>query len=220
MTLRALISKKPLASLTAALAILVPATLFLKLAAEVRERQSPQLDTAVLIWLHHSATPTLDRIATLLTDLGGPGVIIGVTLISAIVLYLKHRRRAMTMLLLGVGGAAIINLVLKTAFQRVRPELWVQVVTEKSFSFPSGHAMASSALALTVILMLWHTRLRYPALILGTLYIGIIGLTRLYLGVHYPTDVLGGWLVSFIWVFIVHSVLTRAHIHPNPKAQA
>ena len=217
MNLRSLISKKPLASLAGALVILLPLALFLKVAAEVRERQSPELDTAILIWLHHFATPTLNRIATVLTNLGGPGVIVGVTLITALILYAQHRRRAMTMLLLGVGGTAIINLVLKTAFARLRPDLWVQVVTEKSFSFPSGHAMITSALALTIILMLWHTRWRWYALIGGIIYAGVIGLTRVYLGVHYPTDVLGGWLVSFIWVIIVNEVLTRANLHPNPK---
>lgn len=176
-----------------------------------------QFDTTTLIWLHQFATPILDRLATLLTSLGGPGVILVITLLVALVLYRRHPR-AMTMLLLSVGGAAIINVVLKTAIHRVRPALWAQVVTEKSFSFPSGHAMASSALAFSLIFIAWHTRWRWYALILGLLYVVIIGLTRLYLGVHFPTDVIGGWIVSFAWVALVRTVLLRVHLNPKPTA--
>jgi undecaprenyl-diphosphatase len=123
------------------------------------------------------------------------------------VLHLLRRRRAAVVLAVGVGGAALINTLLKLAFHRVRPELWTPLVVERSFSFPSGHAMVSSALACSVTYILWHTRWRWLAVGLGLAVVVAIGLSRLYLGVHYPTDVLAGWTVGFFWVVIVRAVL-------------
>jgi undecaprenyl-diphosphatase len=70
--------------------------------------------------------------------------------------------------------------------------------------------MLSSALALSLVVALWHTRFRWLAIVLGALYIALIGFTRLYLGVHYPTDVAGGWLASLLWVMALAVVYQRA----------
>ena len=108
---------------------------------------------------------------------------------------------------MGVGGAALLNMVLKLIFERPRPDLWEQLIIETSFSFPSGHAMASSALAFSVIAIAWNTRFRWYAVGVGVLFMLVIGFSRLYLGVHYPTDVLAGWFVSGAWVLLVALVV-------------
>jgi undecaprenyl-diphosphatase len=77
------------------------------------------------------------------------------------------------------------------------------VITETGYSFPSGHAMLSSALILSVVFIIWKTRFRWVGVIIGAILIGLIGLSRVYLGVHFPTDIVAGWSVSFVWVFIV-----------------
>ncbi|RYF27698.1 MAG: phosphatase PAP2 family protein, partial [Chloroflexi bacterium] len=92
-------------------------------------------------------------------------------------------------------------------FERARPDLWQQLITETSFSFPSGHSAGSSALAVCIIALLWRTKWRVPALIIAPLYIVLIGFSRMYLGVHYLTDVIAGWIVGITWVLVVASIL-------------
>jgi len=192
-----------------ALALLLyclPILLFAKLAQEIT---GPSLvfDTALLHWIHGWASPTWDRVALIVTNFGSPEATVGMTAFGIGGLWLLRRRWAAVVLMLGVGGAAIINTFLKLEFHRLRPSLWQPLVTEQSFSFPSGHAMVSSALVCSVVYILWHTRWRWWAIVAGGALTVLIGLSRLYLGVHYPTDVLAGWTVGFIWVVIVRAVL-------------
>lgn len=193
-----------------ALAVVVAGTAgFGKIAEEMHEQDTLPYDDAILNWLHQFQSHELDMIVKRITDTGD---VLGISLICAgliaLLWYLK-KRAAMAQLALGVLGAVGINLVLKSIFMRDRPALWEHFVTETSYSFPSGHAMASSALAFSAMVILWHTRLRWWAVGIGFVYMVLIGLTRLYLGVHYPTDVLAGWCVSAVWVAMV-AVLTGA----------
>lgn len=185
------------------------AALFGELADEMREQETLPYDEAILNWFHSFQSHEMDMVVRRVTDMGD---VLGISLISigliALLWHLK-KRAAMLQLGLGVLGAVAINLVLKSLFMRDRPALWEHFVTETSYSFPSGHAMASSALALSAMVILWHTRWRWWAVGIGFLYMVVIGCTRLYLGVHYPTDVLAGWCVSAVWVAIV-AVLTGA----------
>jgi undecaprenyl-diphosphatase len=208
---KALLETKILARLAVAfLFYLFPVLLFAKIATEFPERSTTQADTAMLEWLHRFASPALDQLAVLITNCGGPAGVVVLTTVSVATLFLLRHRRPAIILLLGVGGAALINTILKLSFQRARPDLWVTVVKETSFSFPSGHAMISAALAFSVMYILWYTRWRWWAVGLGLLYTFTIGLSRLYLGVHYPTDVLAGWAVGFAWVVIVRAVLRQS----------
>ena len=119
-----------------------------------------------------------------------------------------------------MAGATVMNQVLKYIFERARPQLWEQLVHETSYSFPSGHAMVSAALGLAVVAALWNSRWRWWAVGVATVYILFVGFSRLYLGVHYPTDVLGGWLVSAAWVTAVALVLRRRTVllPPTPHS--
>lgn len=176
---------------------------FIKLALEVTESQAPRFDQPILLGIHAHASPVLDRLVPLLTELGGP-VVVTCTTMALTLLFLRRRQFARVMIIVGgVAGGAALNLILKAYFGRPRPMLWPRLVSEGNFSFPSGHAMTTMALVAAIIAVLWYTRWRRHAIILGSLYVLVIGLTRMYLGVHYPSDVLGGWAIGAVWVIVV-----------------
>ena len=112
-------------------------------------------------------------------------------------------------MIVGVGGAVVINFILKMIFERSRPDLWQRLVVETSYSFPSGHALASSAIALVIIIICYKTKWFIPAIIIGTVYAVVIAYSRLYLGVHYPSDIIGGWLISAAWVIAMYWTIKR-----------
>ena len=128
---------------------------------------------------------------------------IGIIGIASAALATKRKYLALLQMLVGVGGAVLLNMLVKGFFARQRPDLWERLVTETSYSFPSGHSMASAALALSVVLITWNTRFRWWVVAAASLYVVTIGFTRLYLGVHYPTDVLAGWSLGAAWVLFV-----------------
>lgn len=181
----------------------LPVVLFVALVDEVLENDTLPYDDAILQFVHGFHAPWLDPIVVAITNIGGP---VGATLLTGVIAlaFLAYRqRRKFLIVVAGVGGATLLNILLKALFQRDRPQLWERIVTENSFSFPSGHAMASSALALSLIAIFWPTRWRWWAIAASVGYMVIIGSTRLYLGVHYPTDIIAGWLVSATWVALV-----------------
>ena len=177
--------------------------LFLKISNEIFEDETLAFDIAILKYIHQFHTPFLDSFFLTITHCGGVLIVTVVTtLIVAVLLYLRYTIAAV-FVAVSVGGAAAINQIMKLLFERMRPDLWQQLVTEPNFSFPSGHAMGSSALALVVVGLLFYyskSYWRYVALVIGMIYVVLIGVSRLYLGVHYPTDIVGGWLATAAWV--------------------
>lgn len=182
---------------------LTPTYLFIQLADEVRDRETLPFDEAVLRAVNSVSSPFLDGFSVGLTQLGGVLGVFVLTIGIVLLLWNRSKQRSAAIVAVGVAGAGLINVLLKTVFQRDRPELWERIVTENSYSFPSGHAMASSALALSLIVVFWPTRWRWLVVIASISYMVSIGLTRLYLGVHYPTDIIAGWMVSGAWVALV-----------------
>lgn len=190
-----------------ALLFWIPVITVIAIADEVLENEPIAGDSAALLWLRQFQSSQLDSIMIFLTDTAGPLQMVVVAAVLIFGLYVGKRRRAATFLLFSLGGASVINFVLKLIFARDRPDLWTTVVTEASYSFPSGHTMGSAALAFSIIVLLWDTRWRYVALATGLLFTFTIGITRMYLGVHYPSDVVAGWLISLVWVLAVKIVL-------------
>lgn len=177
--------------------------MFAKLAGEVIENEPISLDITILMWLHSISTPVLDMVFLAFTTLGNVEYMLPTILaILAYFLYRRQRHNAL-ILLFGAGGAAISNIILKLTFHRSRPSLWNPAIIETGYSFPSGHAMMSSALVLCLIALLWHTKWRLATLIAGSAFVLMVGASRVYLGVHYPTDIVAGWSVSLVWVLIV-----------------
>lgn len=177
---------------------------FAELASEVGQGETQQLDESVLLWLNARATPQLDVAALEITSLGSGTVVWTVVFIASAFLWSSRHRYSVVLLWVAVAGGAVLNLVLKAAFDRPRPDLfpWRTPYAGQS-SFPSGHAMTAVVVYWTLAYLI--TRLEPTALLrrltwaLVAMVIVLIGVSRLYLGVHYPSDVLAGFVVGFAW---------------------
>lgn len=186
---------------------------FYELADEVRDGETLAFDETVLLWLNNLSAPWLDNFFLTVTNLGGVAFVAAVGIALTAFMAVRRRWRHMWVVIVGLGGAALLNVILKLLFERVRPDLWQQLVVETSFSFPSGHAMASAALAGVAIYFIVRSHLRVwlkSTLIVGVVvYVALVGFSRLYLGVHYPTDVVGGWLVTSLWLLVTIPVIEK-----------
>jgi membrane-associated phospholipid phosphatase len=199
--------------LTGALWLLVALLLavFAALAYGVYRHHVFGFDAAVLRFCHRHVTPARTDVARALSFIGEPTSLGPATLL--IVLLLAALRRWLWALLfaLQVGGAAALDLATKALVQRPRPALYPHLVHETNFSFPSGHAMGGLAFFLALHLLLWRTlprRWRWLGL-LGLALAAVIGASRPYLQVHYPTDVLAGWAFGAGWTLALQLLLWR-----------
>jgi undecaprenyl-diphosphatase len=129
-------------------------------------------------------------------------------LVVAVALFLWRRRGAALLLLVTVGGGMALNSGLKLAFSRVRPGLLPHLDQVDTFSFPSGHSANSMVLALALA-MLAPARWRVAAIAVAVVVALLIGLSRLALAVHWPSDVTAGWIEGVGWVLLVRGVAAR-----------
>jgi membrane-associated phospholipid phosphatase len=183
------------------LGVLVPLFLFGMLAEDVLEKALLPFDRPVLLFLHAHATSTLNTIMIWSSRAGSALVLVPVIILVALYLYRQSVMAQTWFWVLSVGGAAVLNLLAKYGFARSRPALWVSISPETTYSFPSGHAMESMAVVTAIVCLVWNRgHWGWPALILGTAFVVLVGGSRVYLGVHYPSDVLAAWLASFAWV--------------------
>ena len=197
--------------------VLVPLALFAMLAEDVWTEERFAFDDPILLYAHSHATPILDLGMLWVTRLGYAWGVVPVDIVVGIWLLVRHRWRDSAFFIVAVGGAALLNLSAKALFGRERPKLWPSIAPEHTFSFPSGHAMGSTALAVALIVLLWPTRWRYLSLIVGIVVILLVGASRIYLGVHYPSDILAGWLASLAWVVGTSGIVYRSFGRPRPS---
>jgi membrane-associated phospholipid phosphatase len=175
------------------------------IAEDVHDQEANALDSIATPLLHSLSSPALDAVMQALTDLGSTLVVAPLFAVSfALLIWRRHRREAL-FLAVSVAGSTALNQSLKLIFQRPRPQLaWAQVQPE--YSFPSGHAMNSIvfyvALAL-IVLVLWSRRAGLVSVGLAIVLALLIGTSRIYLGYHYFTDVVGGLLAGAAWLLIV-----------------
>ena len=187
----------------------VPIVIIITLASAVRSNKPLLGEVNILNHIHTLSTPVLNKVFTIITTLGSaPIVIIVIVVMCAVLLYKKRRNQAL-FLLVAAGGTTVINVILKLLFHRTRPSLWHHIVVENDYSFPSGHAMISCALALSVIVLCWRFRYRWLIVVVAGLYVMLVGFSRLYLGVHYPSDVIAGWLISALWIAFLQKYIFR-----------
>ena len=163
---------------------------------------------------HALSSPTLDRFFVVVSALGYQWGVVPADIALTLGLLVARRWREATFAGVSLGGSALLNMATKQFFQRDRPALWESIAPEHTFSFPSGHAMGSATLAMVVVLLCWHTRFRWPAVVLAALFALTVGASRIYLGVHYPSDILGGWAAGIAWVSGVYLVLYRIRERP------
>ena len=140
----------------------------------------------------------------LVSDLGAPLTVMAMTSVLAIVLLWKRQRAQLLLLILGVPGGALLNVIMKHLIHRDRPIFEDPIQTLNSYSFPSGHAMVSTvffgALAAIVIWQIRDWRLCALAIAIAGLFVAMICFSRIYLGVHYLSDVIAGFLAGVVWL--------------------
>ncbi|HAG85394.1 MAG TPA: hypothetical protein DCL61_30675 [Cyanobacteria bacterium UBA12227] len=195
--------------------VYLPLQVFGELAEEVWENEGGfPWDVPILLAIHRTASPQLNIFATLLTRLGVFWGVFPVATAIALALLVKRRWRSLTYLITTLLGSIIINRTAKVLLHRVRPHLWESPTPEFDYGFPSGHAMSSMTLVAVLVILAWNTRWRWLVVIFGSLFVLVIGWTRLYLGVHYPSDILAGWMVSVAWAIGV-SLLLRPNLNKD-----
>jgi len=193
---------------------------FVELTDEVMEGDTRAFDSSVLLALRDPVDRTdpigpswLEEMGRDFTALGGVGVLSLLVLSSAGFEWIRGRWRNALLILVAAAGALLISQGLKGAFGRPRPDLVPHGSYVYTSSFPSGHSMLSAAVYLTIggILAGSRSRRREKAYLitLAVLMTGLVGLSRVYLGVHWPTDVLAGWFGGAAWAIACHLVSLR-----------
>lgn len=183
--------------------------LFAELAGEVREGDTRQFDESALAFVNRFASPPLTSFMRGVTYLGSNEFLIVAGACALLAFLLAGWRRAAAALALTMAGAAALNFLLKLAFQRERPSPFFDTPPPESYSFPSGHALLSfcfyGVIAAALATRLEGRRPRALVWAAAALLVSLVGLSRLYLGVHYPSDVLAGYAAAFVWVVAVAS---------------
>ncbi|OLP17063.1 hypothetical protein BST81_17030 [Leptolyngbya sp. 'hensonii'] len=189
-----------------------PVLVFEQLAVAVWQYQGGfPWDGPLLLALHSTTQSQLDTLALILTRLGSVWTLWPLALGLALLLLGLRRWRSLAYLLVALSGNMAINRIGKAFWHRVRPHLWESMTPETDYAFPSGHAMTSMAIVAILAVLLWPSRWRWPILLIGTVYVITIGWTRLYLGVHFPSDILAGWMAALAWS-IGTSLMIRPHL--------
>ena len=183
---------------------------FASIAEEVKEGDTLGFDSAVLLALREPGNVSdpigpqwLEAAVADLTSLGGSAVLTVIVTITCGFLFLSGKHHAALLVLATSIGGGFLSTLLKSFFDRARPDVVLHLVGVSSASFPSGHALSSATLYLTLGALLARVQPQrhlkiYTGLVAATLTV-MIGLSRVYLGVHYPTDVLAGWCIGAAW---------------------
>ncbi|MBD3728591.1 MAG: phosphatase PAP2 family protein [Sphingomonadales bacterium] len=204
---------------------------FLKLAGEMAEGDTSAFDKAFLVALrtpgdlsvpigpHWLLSAMRD-----ITALGGVTVLTLVSILAVAFLLIRGRWRQAVMTTLATGGGAALGGLLKSLFARPRPEVVPHLVEVNSLSFPSGHSLNSAIVYLTLAVLIARSfeerSARVFTITVAAILVLTIGFSRLYLGVHYPSDVLGGWTLGAAWALamgLVASRLQREHKIEEPE---
>lgn len=193
------------------LAALVLSALFLYALARFHEDlvhpRIEYLDHALPQAIHTHDTSTLTALAKFLSFIGSPVTLFPVVPLASAILWFRRRRHDAALLLIGMSGAGTLESAIKLHYRRIRPDLPWAFVHERSFSFPSGHSVLAIVLYGILAYILLHTfRLAWQRTTVFaacvTLILGI-GLSRIYLGAHFPSDVLAGYFVGATWLLFL-----------------
>jgi len=175
---------------------------FVWIAEEVSHDSTGGLDSAVRSWVHQFASPTMTRFMQAASFVGSD-LLVALLILSLIVFLKMKWRRAFLWMVTAMAGALVLDLTLKHSFHRPRPLPFFGSAPH-SWSFPSGHALFSfcfyAMLAALVAARVKSPLFRILIWVVAGCIIVLIGVSRIYLGVHYPTDVLAGYLAAALWI--------------------
>ena len=183
------------------LGILLSVTIFVFFSQAAYRQGGFAFDDYLLTLFNHLETPLGVRSAIAI-DIFAISYLLGTLILIASVGLWRRSKRSAVFMTLGFWGAVLINILAKAFFSRARPELFEQLTPITNSSFPSGHAMGSFAFWLVALLVVrrLYPRQRGWIAVLGGIFAFSVGLSRVYLQVHYPSDVLAGWALSAAWV--------------------
>ena len=175
---------------------------FAQITEEVLEKETYAFDTSILLAIRRIHTTLLDQAMMGITFIGDPSVLFVISLGMGIWLLKQGQRSTAATLAIAVVGAIGLNVWLKHLFARARPALWEHIVDVGNYSFPSGHAMVSQVVygLIGYILATKFPQHRKLIFICTIILIAAIGFSRLYLGVHWPTDVAAGYAAGLVWL--------------------
>jgi undecaprenyl-diphosphatase len=198
---RRLLSATLILGLVAAvLALLV----FSWLGREVVTGVTPAMDEQLRAALHAQASPELTRFMIAVSRFGGPSWLVPVGIALALAFLIHGWRRGALLIIITLSGAGLLNTLLKQTFARTRPEAFFDYPLPLSQSFPSGHAIFAASVfgGLAVLLTdrISRTSLQVLVWVVAVTLVLLVGISRVYLGVHYPSDVLAGYAVAVFWV--------------------
>jgi undecaprenyl-diphosphatase len=206
---------------------------FVELAEEVMEGETRAFDTYVMQALRTVADLSdplgpawVEELARDITALGGIAVLGLLVLAAAGFLWLSAQRRLALFVLLAVGTGVALSMAMKMGFDRPRPDLTSAGTAVYTASFPSGHSLMSAVVYLTLGALLARTMARRAAKVyvmaLAVLVVVLVGISRVYLGVHWPTDVLAGWSLGAGWALLAALVASwldrRGAVDHDPGA--
>ncbi len=216
----------------AAAILLLGSLAFIGIAEEVTEGDTLQLDQRILMSMRVAGDPTrpigpawVEETLRDFTGVGGVGVLGLLTAMTLGYLWLRGKRRTAWYLAVAIGGGLLLSLALKAGFHRPRPDLISHGSLVYTSSFPSGHSMLSAVVYLTggALLALMHRRRTLRVYILGCAALAtvLVGISRVYLGVHWPSDVVAGWAGGAAWASLCwllgQRLQARGHLDPVPE---
>ncbi|WP_163102706.1 phosphatase PAP2 family protein [Peribacillus alkalitolerans] len=178
---------------------------FFNLVDELRENELEQFDSMIINFIQSHVSERLTILMKFFSYLGSVKWIIAIVLIVSIILVITRKSRYASYLIISSGIGALFNLALKWLFHRERPDIF-PIIIEQGFSFPSGHSMGSFILYVSLAVVLSKISRYYIlevviGIVFGFLVVSI-GISRIYLGVHYPSDVIAGFSAGGLWVTI------------------
>ncbi|WP_165371556.1 phosphatase PAP2 family protein [Pseudolysobacter antarcticus] len=189
-----------------AFALIAAAWLFGAITEDVVNQDAPlgTLDLYVAAWLHSRVTPGWTSVMAVVSDFGAPITVIAIASVVATVLLYLRAHYQLLLLVLAVPGGALLNGIIKQLIHRHRPVFDDPIQTLATYSFPSGHAMGSTVLYGTLAaIVIWQVRdwrVSLLAIFAAALLVAWICLSRIYLGVHYLSDVAAGFLEGIVWL--------------------
>jgi membrane-associated phospholipid phosphatase len=196
-----------LLGLTAAIATLI---FFGWLSSEVLEGETLHFDEATRAAVHQLASPLLTTIMRGISFTGSTVALGIATTVIVVQFAMRKWGREAKLFAITMIGAGLLNITLKLAFKRPRPVPFFNLTAPETYSFPSGHSLTSAcffgALAAILTARVKSGRLRMIIWVVCTLMFVLIGLSRIYLGVHYTTDVIAGFTAALIWILVVRFV--------------
>ena len=165
------------------------------------------LDESIMFVIKDVRSPFLNTVMRTVTWAGSYAAAIVAVVIALLLWWIRGWKNSALRLAVAVGGAAAYNALLKVLFARLRPEVIPAMVTTETFSFPSGHTTIAVALYGSLAVMFWRREQRTVPVAL-VFFAGVVALSRIYLGIHYPSDVLGALFLGIGWLYIATNIRT------------